>query len=311
MEYSKAIGESLVDFRDIWQALWRGKWLIIAITTCFAVASVFYALSLPNQYRSSVILQPVGSSGNSGLGRLAGNLGGLASLAGINLGGSNSDDKSVLAVELVKTWAFLEAFYRDNQLEVEAFAAIDWDRENNQLILDTEVYDPASKKWLRDPATTLGGTAEPSSWELFEVVAERVFVSKDQDTGLVVLAVEHYSPYVAKKWVDLLVKALNLHFKEQDRIETTNRIAYLQQQIGETNVAEMQTIFYELIQEQTQTLMLAEISEEYVLKTLSPAKVAEEKSKPGRALLVIMITFLGGALSVFIVLVRHFFQRQD
>ena len=68
----------------------------------------------------------------------------------------------------------------------------------------------------------------------------------------------------------------------------------------------MQSVFYQLIEEQTKTLMLAEVSDEYVFKTVSPAKVAEEKAKPMRALIVILGFMLGGMLSVIIVLIRHF-----
>ena len=59
-----------------------------------------------------------------------------------------------------------------------------------------------------------------------------------------------------------------------------------------------------MIEEQTKTLMLAEVSDEYVFKTISPAKVSEEKAKPKpkRALIVM----LGGMLAVIIVLIRHF-----
>jgi len=68
----------------------------------------------------------------------------------------------------------------------------------------------------------------------------------------------------------------------------------------------MQSVFYQLIAEQTKTLMLAEVSEEYVFKTLSPAKVAEEKSQPKRVLIAILGFMLGGMLTIVIVLIRHF-----
>jgi len=45
--------------------------------------------------------------------------------------------------------------------------------------------------------------------------------------------------------------------------------------------------------------MLAEVSDEYVFKTLSQAKVAEEKAKPKRALIAILGFMLGGMLAVY------------
>ncbi|UAA39643.1 LPS O-antigen length regulator [Paraneptunicella aestuarii] len=303
------IGESVIDFKEIWRALWLGKWIIMGVAFVFAVASIVFTLSLPNQYQSQALLEPV-SSTRSPLSGLSGNLGGLASLAGINLGAAGADDKSVRAIELMKTWDFLENFIKKNALEASVFAAIGWNKESNKLIYDPDLYDENSGKWVRDPAEAKSGQSEPSGWELFQAIKERIYVSKDDGTGLISLAVEHYSPYVAKQWVELLVKEINLYFQEVDRTEAKQRIVYLQEQIKETNVAEMRNIFFDIIQEQTQTLMLTEISDEYVLKTLSPAKIAEEKSKPSRAIIVIFVTFLGGIIGILVVLLRALFKEK-
>jgi len=295
-----------IDLKELWNAIWSGKWLIVAITSVFAVASVLYALSLPNEYKSTVLLAPASSSSSSSLGKLAGQFGGLASLAGINLGGGGGEDKSVIAMEIVKTWGFLESFIKDNQIEVEVFAAKGWNRTSNQLVIDPDLYDVENRKWVRDFNPGKGQKAEPSSWELFEEFKDRVSVSQDKTSGLISLSVEYYSPEIAKQWTDKLVKAINIHVQKQDREEATKSIAYLNKKIKETNIADMQSVFYQLIEEQTKTLMLAEVSAEYVFKTLSPSKVAEEKAKPKRALIAILGFMLGGMLAVIIVLIRHF-----
>ena len=295
-----------IDLAELWGAIWKGKWLIIAITAVFAVASVLYALSLPNEYKSTAILAPASQSGAGGLSKLAGQFGGLASLAGINLGGGGGEDKSVIAMEIIKTWGFLEEFIKDNGIEVEVFAAKGWNRMSDKLVIDTDPYDVTNNKWVRDFNPDKGQKAEPSSWELFEKVKDRISVSQDKTTGLINLSVEYYSPVIAKQWVDKIVQAINHHIREADREEAIKSIAYLKEQINKTTIADMQSVFYQLIEEQTKTLMLAEVSEEYVFKTLSPAKVAEEKAKPKRALICILGVMLGGMLSVLVVLIGHF-----
>ena len=77
-----------IDLRELFATLWRGKWIIILVTTVFAVVGVFYALSQPNIYQSSVLLAPAQDEGGAGV---SGQLGGLASLAGISLGGGGSN----------------------------------------------------------------------------------------------------------------------------------------------------------------------------------------------------------------------------
>lgn len=295
-----------IDLRELASAIWQGKWIIICITAIFAVGSIFYALSIPDEYKATALLAPASSSGSSSLSKLAGQYGGLASLAGINLGGGGGADKSLVAMEIIKTWGFLERFIEDNGLQVALFAVEGWNRSANKLIINSELYDEATKQWVRKFDTAKGQTAEPSSWQLYKALNGRINVSQDKASGLLNLSVEYYSPIIAKEWVDKLIQAINAHIQKQDREDATKSIEYLKSKINETNVSDMQAIFYQLIEEQTKSLMLAEVSDEYVFKTLSAAKVAEEKSKPKRAVIVTSGCILGGMLSILIVLVRYF-----
>ena len=103
---------------------------------------------------------------------------------------------------------------------------------------------------------------------------------------------------------------LNTYMKNRDQKDATRNISYLKQQLDKTAVADMQTVFYQLIEQQTKTLMLSEVNPEYVFKTLDPAVVAEEKTKPKRALIVVLGAVLGGMLGVIIALVKHAVSRR-
>ena len=89
-----------VDLRQLFGILWSGKIKIILITAVFAVGSVFYALSLPNQYKATVLLAPA-KSDRGGLSSSLGQLGGLASFAGVSIKGESSD--SQIAQEIMKS----------------------------------------------------------------------------------------------------------------------------------------------------------------------------------------------------------------
>jgi len=300
--------EDEIDLAELWRAIWQGKWVIVAITSVFAITSVIYALNLPNEYKSTVLLAPASSSGSSALSKMAGQFGGLASLAGINLGGGGAEDKSVVAIEIIKTWGFLETFIKDNHIEVEVYAAEGWSRSSNQLVIDPELYDATNKKWVREFDVSKGQKAEPSSWELFEEFKDRVSVSQDKTSGLISLSVEYYSPEIAKQWTEKLVKAINFHVQKQDREEATKSINYLKDKINETNIADMQSVFYQLIEEQTKALMLAEVSDEYVFKTLSKAKIAFKKNSPQRVLICVFGVLIGWILSILVIAMRLFFS---
>ncbi|MCR9981974.1 Wzz/FepE/Etk N-terminal domain-containing protein [Vibrio alginolyticus] len=302
-------GDDEIDLRELFQALWKGKWIIIATTFVFAVGAVLYALSLPNIYKADALLAPAESSNGGGLSKMAGQLGGLAALAGVNLGAGESSQTD-LAVQVMKSRKFIEAFISKHDLLVPLMAAKDWDLANNTLILDEELYNPSSEEWLREPSGLRGSI--PTAQEAFEVFSQQVLnISQDNESGLYTVSVKHYSPYIAQQWVNWLIEDINKVMRERTIAETTQNLAYLNIQLQKTAVTDMQSTFYKLIEEQTKSLMLAEVQEEFIFKVVDPAVIPELKDGPRRAMICVLGTLFGGMLGIAIVLVLFVFRKED
>ena len=296
-----------IDLAELLRAIWAGKFTIIIISMIFSVASVFFALSKPDIYKASAILAPASSEGGAGgLGALAG-LGGLASMAGINLGGGGGD-KTALALEILKSRSFIENFINKHDLVVPLMASKKWDMASDTLILNEEIYDKTADRWIREVKAPK--KPEPSSWEAYTEFLQLVTVSQDKTTSMVNIDIDFYSPTLAKQWLTWLVEDINEYMREQDQVEAKASIDYLTNQLGNIKVTTMETVFYQLIEEQTKNMMLTMVKKEYVLKTIDPAQVPDTKAKPKRALIVVLGTMLGGMLSVLIVLIRYF-SRKD
>ena len=298
-----------IDLRELFTVLWAGKKLIVAITAIFAMVSVGYALSLANQYKASAVVSP-SQSGGSSLGAMAGQLGGLASLAGINIGSGESNETQE-AMEIMQSRGFMEEFIQTHDLQVPIYAAIGWDKGSNSLKLNNDLYDATSERWLIEGDES-GENRAPSSWELYEAFRGRVAVSQDKKSGLINISVEYYSPQIAKQWVDLFIITINDYMRARKLDQVNRNIEYLTAQIDKTAIADMREVFYQLVEEQTKSKMLAEASPEYAFVTVSRAMVPEEKSQPKRALVCVLGTLLGGMLSVLWVLVRRYaFSNAD
>lgn len=296
-----------IDLGELWRAVWAGKFTIIAISFIFAVASIFFALSKSNVYKASAILAPVSAEGGAGgLGALAGQFGGLASMAGINLG-SGGSDKTALALEILKSRSFIENYIDKHDLLVPIMAGENWDMASDILILDDELYDQGNNKWIRDVKPHK--EAEPSSWEAFREFSKLLSVSQDKTTSMVTINIEYFSPTMAKQWLTWLISDVNDFMRDQDQKEAQDSIDYLTKQLESIQVTTMETVFYQLIEEQTKNMMLTKVKAEYVLKTIDPPQVPDEKAGPKRALIVVLGTMLGGILSVLIVLIRYFSKK--
>jgi uncharacterized protein involved in exopolysaccharide biosynthesis len=290
-----------IDLRELFRALWAGRWLIGGSTFAVAVIAVIVALMLPNIYRAEALLAPNDQEGATGLSALAAQYGGLASLAGIDLG-AGSSDKTALGLEILKSRKFISEFIERHDILVPLMAAKRWDAETGQLTIDSDDYDAATKRWVRNvspPKKTV-----PSLQEAYEKFENVLSVSQDKQSGFVTVAVDHYSPEVAKQWVDWLIRDLNSSIMHQDVAEAEQAIQYLNEQIETTSLSGLKEVFFSLIEEQTKTVMLAKVTDEYLLKTLDPAVVPEEKSKPSRALIVLVSAACGCFLGMLIVFVR-------
>ena len=296
-----------IDLKELFGVLWTGKILIVAITAVFAIGSVLVALSIPNQYKATALLAPAQADGG-GLSSALGQLGGLASLAGVSIG-EGSSSESQIAQEIMKSWSFVESFIADNDLEVEVYAAKGWSKSSGELKIDDDVYDIDAQEWLLEDAET-GEVRPPTSWQLFQRFNAMTSVSQDKQSGLVSVSIEYYSPVIAKEWLDLYVAAINEHMQTRQVAKVTSNIRYLEAQIAKTSIAEMREVFYTIIEEQTKNKMVAEASPDYAFVAVSPSMVPEETSKPRRALICVLGTLLGGMLGVVIVLIRHYARSE-
>ena len=296
-----------IDLRELFGVLWAGKIKIVAITAVFAVASVIYALSVPNQYKATALLAPAQSDGG-GLSGALGQLGGLASLAGVSLGGGESGEAQI-AQEIMKSWSYIEGFIADNNIAVEVYAAEGWSKGSNTLQINNDAYDAETAEWLLEDES--GAIKLPSSWQLFQAFSGMLSVSEDKKSGLVSVSIEYYSPQIAKQWVDMYIESINRFMQQRQIDKVTRNINYLQEQIEKTAIAEMQEVFYTIIEEQTKNKMLAEASPDYVFVAVGPSMVPELKSQPKRALICILGTLLGGMLSVLLVLIMHYAKKSD
>ena len=134
---------------------------IAAITFLFVLFSIIFALKQPNLYRSEVLLAPAEAKNNGGLSALAGQFGGLASLAGVNIGGQ-STNKTQLALEVLKSRKFVSSFIEKHNILPDLMAVKSWEL-NKGVSYDPEVYDSNSKTWLREVEAPL--TSKPSEQE--------------------------------------------------------------------------------------------------------------------------------------------------
>ncbi len=291
-----------IDLVDLVSTVWAGKWLIAVVAVITSVIAITVALLSPDIYRAEALLVPNQETSGGSLEAIASQYGSLASLAGIDVGNDSVDDTR-LGLEILQSRQFIAEFIAQHNISVPLLAARSWDPGSRRLEIDDRVYDEDVGEWVRDVSPPR--QKEPSSQETYDVfVRDHLSVARDEATGFVTVSIDHLSPDIAKQWVDWLVQDINATVRDQEVERAQRAIRYLEEQIASTSLAELQSVFFRLIEEQMKTVMLANVSPEYLFRTVDPAVVPERRLKPNRALIAVLGAILGLALGVLVVLVR-------
>ncbi|MFT6985532.1 MAG: hypothetical protein ACJAT7_001342 [Psychromonas sp.] len=281
---------------------WQGKLTILLSTVIASILSVIIAITAPNLYKSEVALEYVKESENK-LSSSASEIGQLASFAGLSLGGSGENQKAI-NLAILSSRKFISQFIDKHQLLVPLFASESWDVVSGKLLINPDVFDEKTGKWLRKTKPPL--KAKPSKQEAVEAFKNIFSVAVDQATTLIHAQITFISADLANKWLTLLIKDYNQYIRAEDLHTSQKNIEYLENKAESVNNSNMKLVFFSLLEEEQKKIMLAQVSEEYVFKVIDPSVAAEKRDSPKRALICVAGAILGGFIGVFIILIRQF-----
>ena len=286
-----------ITLRFLIESSLKYKLFIFLFTLSSFLGSILYSLGIPNIYRSVAILAPA-SSADSSKPSLSSSLGSLASFSGISMGGTNVSI-AAQSVKIIRSYEFFNSLLEsDDQMLINLFAAKSWDKKNNILILDTSIYDVSTNSFI---------DKSPSTQEAFKQFKKSFSIQEDKKNGFFTITVEHYSPYVAKKWAQDVVIAINSFMKEKKQKEYSKSIEFIESQIRSTDLNESKLALISLLQGEMQNKMYAERSPEFVFKVLDAPYASEFKARPSRTNIVLVSTFIAFILSLIMSISIRFF----
>ena len=289
-----------IDLRELFNALWTAKKLIILITAIFAIGSVVYSLSLNDYYKSGSIFLARSASGNQGLSQYSG----LAAMAGITLPSSSGEDKAAQMMELIKSRKFVKHLMTFENILPSILAAKSYNNSTQELLFNQKLYESETKTWKNKEI--------PSYLKAHSAYLNMLSIAQDKKTGFIYINIEHISPVFAKDFLELIIRESNELVRKKDMEESKQGLEYLTSELSKTPFVEIKESINALIEVQLETQMLAQINQDYILIEIEPPFIPEQKSKPTRSFICVIGTMLGGILGVLIVLIRHYsFGEED
>lgn len=242
---------------------------------CAAVASIL----MTPLYRAEVTTMPATDAREGGgLGRLAGQFGGLAALAGIALPASENRKEAVAVLES-KQFA-LEMINELNLLPV----------------LFESRWDASSGQWHRKGER--GTPTSNETWRLWDESIRRVFDDKNRD--LIVVRIEWRDRVQAADWANEMISRLNRVLRARRLEEIDRNLVFLNKALEDAQVVELRTAIAQVIQSQVSERMLAEVRQEFALKIVDAALPADlDKPIRPRPLLYVALGASAGMILGF------------
>jgi len=296
-----------IDLFELFQTVWSGKWLIILGSILAAALSAWISLQLPNVYIVEIKIAAVEDDQNSQMNGLVAQYGGLASLAGIPIPGGGGGQTDLL-LEILQSRSFLSKFVAETNIGPRLVAMKQFDPISGKETMDPTLFDEASGQWVRE--VVLPQLPEPSEQEYYEAFTDALTVNKDKTSPLIIIAFEHQSPKLGYDILRQLVKRIDDFARARDKTKSEQSIQYLEQKLSQTRLVDVEKVLYQMIEAQTKTLMLAEVNQDYAFQVIDAPIVPEKRSKPNRALIVVLSTLVGGMLMVLWVLIRSAVQKR-
>ena len=268
------------DLRQTGKALWQMKWMLAAIVSFFAAASIVVALASERVYRAEILVAEAAPADNRWSAPLLGQLGGLATLAGLS---SNSATTTEQAIAVLRSRRFTADFIS---------------AENLMPVLFADRWDAALGQWISDDESEPPDVQD--GVELFHESVRRV--ETNNESGLITLQIDWHDPETAAQWANSMIKRVNDHLRNRDISEVESTLEYLNRELESATNNELRTRIFDLMEQQIESAMLASVRSEYAFRIIDPA-IPPDLDKPVRPKrrLIALVGFAAGLLTALVV----------
>ena len=246
------------------ETFYKNKTRIVFISLALSLAALIYSFTMKEVYLSEALIMSSDSSqSNSLLDRYSS----LASFGGINLPTMSPNNRLEEAIAILKSREFVLDIINKRKLDKILLASNKWDKDKDEIIFNENIYDTKTEKWKPE---FFGPSGKPTNRQLYDAFNRRLTIFKDLETRFVTLGFKSLSPKISKEILEGIIFEVNNNLRFKDIEYAKSSISYVESQLGKALTIDLKNIFYQMIAEQTKTIMLARGQDDYIFKVIDP-----------------------------------------
>lgn len=289
------IEEDEIDLKELFNTILKYKYKILLFTMLVTLGTLVYVLSLPNSYKTEIILAPQvdNKSASSGLA-------GLASLAGVNLSsGGTSKDPFVMMQTTLKDYEF-------NKMVIEKYNLSQRVEEPQNL-----VFAMGFSGFYISPKKNETDSLDEKVYKTNELLEKKITISTEKTSGLITLSVENVDRFFAKELADIYLKEMIEKIKFQDMKEIDKQIEYYTKELSSTYDVSLKEQLSKSLSSLMQQRVFSLANDYYFVSKVTDSRVAyiKEKTNPKRALILVVSAVTSLILGVFMAFFLEFIRN--
>lgn len=247
----------------------RGWGYVVGVAAVGLICGVIVASVLKRQYVGEVLLVPQAhDSGGGGLESIARRVSGLASVAGISIGGGQSNDRDV-ALATLQSYELISGFIEREKIR--------------------DAFQSANRSSWLSP----GQHRAPTLWETAQAFKERYSVAEDRSSSVVHVRVIWSDPIEAARWANAIVEYADQTLRARALQTSQNRLEYLTKEFNDSSVIAVRQAVSAIMESEVRSIALARADKQFAFYVIDAATPAERPVRPQRALICVAFASIG------------------
>jgi LPS O-antigen subunit length determinant protein (WzzB/FepE family) len=276
-------GRREVSLLAVWSYLARRKATIgpCMLAGAIAAGALAFFVMTP-KYRAEIVFSPVNSTGSLS-GEIGASLGGLAALAGLNIGGAGK--RADESLEYLRSREFTRGFI---------------ERHGLMPVLFASKWDAVNKRWHTDDPPTI--------WQGVNRFSKKIRqIAEDHRTGIVTMAIIWKDRVAAAQWANAMIAEADTALRQRAIAEHTRSLDYLTSEANEAAAVEVRAAIFKTMESELKDSMLARTRDAYAFRVLDPAVVRDphDTDSPNKPLIITVGAIVGLLLGMVVAAVRE------
>jgi uncharacterized protein involved in exopolysaccharide biosynthesis len=286
-----------IDLTRIARTLLERRRLVSASILGTVLLAIVYLHLATYTYSATLMVSPVLSSSSDSISNKLGNLGGLASLAGINVGGDMGTQSFML--------------YQEGLHSRDVAAELAKDKEVMHVIFNQQ-WDAESKQWARPSgpmraiSTFIKGVIgipvrpwqPPDGAQLQEYIADNVTVETDSQKPVVTITYRARDPQFAVKFLSELNQAADNKLRQNALVRANQYIDYVADQLNKITNTDVRQALMTTLTDQEKIKMMASATAPFAAEPFGLPSASRKPTSPKPFLVLAIAGFMGGLLGI-------------